>query len=72
MKPYVAHFCRNTACNNAWLDVDDYNATTYPPKNKFCPDCRALGLKAEKDPVKVERGRVLAEQRKQALEAMAK
>ena len=36
---YVVYYCRNSSCNNAWIDVDKTRATTYPPKWKFCEKC---------------------------------
>lgn len=39
MKIYVIHICKNTKCNNAWIDEDLTNAKTRPPKWKYCKDC---------------------------------
>lgn len=63
-KPYVMHICKSNDCNNAWLDMDEYNATAYPPKWRYCPDCKAKGLKEKKDPAKILRGQELADQMK--------
>lgn len=44
-KKYVVHYCKNTECNNAWIDEDLTNAKTRPPRWKFCVDCCAkLGI----------------------------
>lgn len=63
-KPYVAHDCRNPACNSRWLAQDDTGVTSRPPKNKYCPDCE-LVYTNKKDPARVARGKVLAETAKQ-------
>lgn len=42
-RPYVVHFCKNKACNRAFLDVDRRNAKE-PPRSRYCPDCKAQGL----------------------------
>ena len=42
-RPYVIHFCKNKACNWAFLDIDRYNAVE-PPRWRYCPDCKAQGL----------------------------
>ena len=36
---YVVHYCKNTKCNNCWIDEDLTNAKSRPPKWKYCPDC---------------------------------
>lgn len=42
---YVNHFCKNSKCNNNWLDVDVTNAKTIPPKWKYCKECcKSLGI----------------------------
>lgn len=38
---FVVHYCKNTKCNNAWIDEDLTNAKTRPPRWKFCVDCCA-------------------------------
>ena len=42
---YVNHFCKNSKCNNNWLDVDVTNAKTIPPQWKYCKECcKSLGI----------------------------
>ena len=36
---YVAHICKNTTCNNIWVDEDLTNAKSYPPKWRYCEEC---------------------------------
>lgn len=49
-RPYVVHFCKNKACNRAFLDIDRRNAKE-PPRSRYCPDCKAQGLgKRQKTP----------------------
>ncbi len=40
---YVTHFCKNKACNRAFLDIDRYNAIE-PPRWRYCPECRKKGF----------------------------
>jgi hypothetical protein len=56
MAIYVAHDCKNTECNNRWLEVDLYNAQSIPPKWRYCPECQAKGMKSEKNPLRVSQG----------------
>lgn len=42
-RPYVVHFCKNKACNHAFLDIDHHNAVE-PPRWRYCPDCKTQGL----------------------------
>lgn len=58
-KPYVMHVCKNKLCNAGWLDIDDYNAKTYPPKWRYCPECQGKGMISQKDPENVEKGKRL-------------
>lgn len=53
-KPFVAHVCKNKACEAIFLDRDEYSAKTMPPKWRYCPDCTTLGYETKKDPKKVE------------------
>ena len=39
---YVMHFCRNTKCNNGWIDKDLTDARINPPCWKYCRDCAAM------------------------------
>ena len=49
-RPYVVHFCKNKACNRAFLDIDRRNAKE-PPRSRYCPDCKAQGAgKRQKAP----------------------
>lgn len=53
---YVCHVCKNSKleakdpnyCNNAWIDKDLTNATTIPPRWKYCPECEKKGFKNPK------------------------
>lgn len=46
---YVVHFCKNTECNNCWIDKDITQVSTYPPKWKYCKECCAkLGIDFDK------------------------
>lgn len=36
---FVIHFCKNTKCNNAWIDEDITNAKSRPPQWKYCKEC---------------------------------
>jgi hypothetical protein len=38
-KIFVMHVCKNSKCNNAWIDEDLTNAKTNPPQWKFCKEC---------------------------------
>jgi hypothetical protein len=49
-RPYVVHFCKNKACNRAFLDIDRRDAKE-PPRSHHCQDCKAQGLgKRQKAP----------------------
>jgi len=41
---YVIHFCKNKACNKAWLDKDLFNAVE-PPRWRYCQECKGKGFK---------------------------
>ena len=44
-KNFVLHFCKNPDCNVGWLDVDETNVKTIPPKWKYCRECcKLLGI----------------------------
>lgn len=45
---YVVHYCKNSKCNNCFIDVDLYDAQNKPPKHKYCLDCVAKGFNNEK------------------------
>ena len=48
-KNFVLHFCKNPDCNNGWVDVDETNAKTIPPKWKYCRECcKLLGIDFDK------------------------
>lgn len=48
-KNFVLHFCKNPDCNNGWLDVDETNVKTIPPKWKYCRECcKLLGIDFDK------------------------
>lgn len=64
-KPYVVHHCKNKDCNTAWLDEDENNAQSSPPKWRYCPDCQAKGMVATKDPNKIARGQEMARYQKE-------
>lgn len=41
-KNFVLHFCKNPDCNVGWLDTDETNVKTIPPKWKYCRECCKL------------------------------
>lgn len=44
-KNFVLHFCKNPDCNVGWLDTDETNVKTIPPKWKYCRECcKLLGI----------------------------
>ena len=48
-KNFVLHFCKNPDCNNGWVDVDETNVKTIPPKWKYCRECcKLLGIDFDK------------------------
>lgn len=48
-KNFVLHFCKNPDCNNGWVDVDETNVKTIPPKWKYCKECcKLLGIDFDK------------------------
>ena len=48
-KNFVLHFCKNPDCNVGWLDTDETNVTTIPPKWKYCRECcKLLGIDFDK------------------------
>ena len=48
-KNFVLHFCKNPDCNNGWIDVDETNVKTIPPKWKYCRECcKLLGIDFDK------------------------
>ena len=48
-KNFVLHFCKNPDCNVGWLDVDETNVKTIPPKWKYCRECcKLLGIDFDK------------------------
>jgi ABC-type phosphate/phosphonate transport system substrate-binding protein len=61
---YVNHFCKNSKCNNNWLDVDVTNAKTIPPKWKYCKECcKSLGIEFDSQTYKSK----LSDERKSKL-----
>lgn len=68
-KPYVAHDCRNPKCTNRFIAIDDNGVSHHPPKTKYCDECQLFfGYVNTKDPIKVARGKLLAEKRRKQLE----
>ena len=48
-KNFVLHFCKNPNCNVGWVDVDETNVETIPPKWKYCRECcKLLGIDFDK------------------------
>lgn len=48
-KNFVLHFCKNPDCNVGWLDIDETNVKTIPPKWKYCRECcKLLGIDFDK------------------------
>ena len=48
-KNFVLHFCKNPDCNVGWLDTDETNVKTSPPKWKYCRECcKLLGIDFDK------------------------
>ena len=48
-KNFVLHFCKNPDCNIGWIDVDETNVKTIPPKWKYCRECcKILGIDFDK------------------------
>ena len=48
-KNFVLHFCKKPDCNVGWLDVDETNVKTIPPKWKYCRECcKLLGIDFDK------------------------
>lgn len=48
-KNFVLHFCKNPDCNVGWVDVDETNVKTIPPKWKYCRECcKLLGIDFDK------------------------
>ena len=48
-KNFVLHFCKNPDCNVGWVDVDETNVKTIPPKWKYCRECcKILGIDFDK------------------------
>lgn len=48
-KNFVLHFCKNPNCNVGWLDTDETNVKTIPPKWKYCRECcKLLGIDFDK------------------------
>ena len=48
-KNFVLHFCKNPNCNVGWLDTDETNVKTIPPKWKYCRECcKILGIDFDK------------------------
>ena len=48
-KYFVLHFCKNPDCNVGWLDTDETNVKTIPPKWKYCRECcKLLGIDFDK------------------------
>ena len=48
-KNFVLHFCKNPDCNIGWLDTDETNVKTIPPKWKYCRECcKLLGIDFDK------------------------
>lgn len=48
-KNFVLHFCKNPDCNAGWLDTDETNVKTIPPKWKYCRECcKILGIDFDK------------------------
>ena len=48
-KNFVLHFCKNPNCNVGWVDVDETNVKTIPPKWKYCRECcKLLGIDFDK------------------------
>lgn len=48
-KNFVLHFCKNPDCNVGWIDVDETNVKTIPPKWKYCRECcKILGIDFDK------------------------
>ena len=48
-KNFVLHFCKNPDCNVGWLDTDETNVKTIPPKWKYCKECcKLLGIDFDK------------------------
>ena len=48
-KNFVLHFCKNPDCNVGWLDTDETNVKTIPPKWKYCRECcKILGIDFDK------------------------
>ena len=48
-KNFVLHFCKNPDCNVGWLDTDETNVKTIPPKWKYCIECcKLLGIDFDK------------------------
>ena len=48
-KNFVIHFCKNPDCNVGWLDTDETNVKTIPPKWKYCRECcKLLGIDFDK------------------------
>lgn len=48
-KNFVLHFCKNPDCNAGWVDVDETNVKTIPPKWKYCRECcKLLGIDFDK------------------------
>jgi hypothetical protein len=43
MTTYIVHFCKNTQCNNAWLD-EDLTKARKPPQWKYCEACVNQGF----------------------------
>ena len=48
-KNFVLHFWKNPDCNVGWLDTDETNVKTIPPKWKYCRECcKLLGIDFDK------------------------
>ena len=48
-KNFVLHFCKNPECNVGWLDTDETNVKTIPPRWKYCRKCcELLGIDFDK------------------------
>lgn len=63
-KRYVLHICKNTKCNNGWIDEDLTNAKSRPPSWKYCGDCcKKYGFINPARPLKKK----LSEKQKEAL-----
>lgn len=57
-------FEREQVCNNAWLDMDKFNAHDYPPTWRYCHECQEKGFSTKTDPKKIERARLATLSRK--------